>query len=172
MPNDPLGISFSPFGQDQNASGPGGPRGASPQEAVRILSLRTPRTVGAASPIPSPLMNAPGGASFGPAGANLEQLLAILFGQGRILPGGGTFNERPPQGMLGGPQLSQPMPWDQGGAPWDQVSPAFAGKAPAPSVRPGAEEPRSNMPQPGNGTATGPMASGPALPWEDRNRRI
>jgi hypothetical protein len=107
MPNE-LGISFSPFGQpDQGQQqGPGG-RAASPQDAIRVLSFRPPRTVGASSPVAAPLLNAPGaaafgGGSFGPAGGNLDQLLALIFGLRKPMqPGGsGSFNERPPQGDL------------------------------------------------------------------------
>ena len=158
MPNEPLGISFSPFSQQnqqQNQQGGPGARAASPQDAIRILSFRPPRTVGAASPIPQQLLNAPGGAAlggFGPAGGDLEQLLALLFGAGKNMPGGGSFNERPAQGA--------PMPWDTGGMPWDQPTGGpFGGKAPVPSVRPGQEEPRDNtMPTPGGTAGPGPSA--------------
>ena len=85
MSDMPLGLSFSPFGQGQNGQDqnrPGGTGGSpTPQDAIKILSLRTPRTVGAASPIPGPLLNAPGGGAFGGSGFGLEQLLALLFGQ-------------------------------------------------------------------------------------------
>lgn len=79
-----LGISFSPFG-DPNSPQPqgGGQQGGaiSPQEAIRVLSLRIPRAVGAGAPTPL-LPGGPGagGAAFG-GGANLEQLLALLFGR-------------------------------------------------------------------------------------------
>jgi len=168
-----LGISFSPFNQQnpqQGQQGAPGARPVTPQDAIRILSFRPPRTVGAASPIPGALLNAPGGAGmggggqFGAAGGNLEQLLALLFGAGKNMPGGGTFNEHPAQG--------QPMPWDMGGMPWEQPGAAFGGKAPAPSVRPGFEEPRDNsMPAPGGTAGPGP-ASGPTGLMPERRDRF
>ena len=84
MPN--LGISFSPF-SDQTETNPHAPS-PTPQDAIRVLSLRYPRTVGAASPIPQQLLagQGNGAASFAgvmPQAMNLDQLLAMLFGQQR-----------------------------------------------------------------------------------------
>ena len=164
MPNDPLGISFSPFSQQnqQQAQTPG-TRSVTPQDAIRILSFRPPRTVGAASPIPGALLNAPGGAAFGgggqfgAAGGNLEQLLALLFGQGRMnTGGGGGFNESPAMGQ------NSPLPWEQAGpAPW-QGTPPVVSKTPPPFFKPGQGEQPNNAPLPG-GTA-GPDLFGPMGP--------
>jgi hypothetical protein len=89
-----LGISFSPFNDQQPELNPRNGQAPTPQEAIRVLSLRVPRTVGAGSPVPQALLGAPGGAAFGggmpgimggapgaPGGMSLEQLLAMLFGQ-------------------------------------------------------------------------------------------
>src|SRR5258706_16390745 len=96
MSDVPLGDSFSPFGQpnpnqnqQQGVSRGGGP--IAPQSAIQTLSFRPPRTVGASSPIPGALLNAPGGAGFGAAGQNLEQLLNLLFGQRRPGMTGGVM---------------------------------------------------------------------------------
>jgi hypothetical protein len=179
-----LGISFSPFGQpnQQDQQGPSG-RGASPQDAIRVLSFRPPRTVGANAPVASQLLNARGGAGFGgsplggfgPAGNDLEQLLALLYGLRKPMqPGGsGSFNERPPQGDLSalfggnaGGQLSQPPPADEP-LPWLRSS------APPPKTtfnEPGAGDeykgspPETLGPRPGQ-TVYSPPSARP-LPWE------
>lgn len=171
MANEPLGISFSPFDQTQQAGGGPG-QAPTPQSAIQVRNLRMPRTVGAASPIPGPLLSAPGGAgfggSFGPAGMNLEQLLQLLFGANKNLPGGGTFNERPAQGMLPGPMG---LPWEQP-ATMEPFGAAFGGKAPVPAVRPGFEEPRTNDQNLPGGTAGPEPTFGGPLPWEgDRMER-
>jgi hypothetical protein len=164
MPNDPLGISFSPFGQQPQSGGQGGQSGApapTPQSAIQMLSFRTPRTVGANSPIPGGLLNAPGGAAFGggggqfgPAGGNLEQLLALLFG--RMRGGVGALPEGP-QAMGGGIGTPGPMPWDVTG-PGPVIAP--------PKVRPGVGEPEPGpqitTPPPGGTAGPGPAP----LPWE------
>lgn len=85
--NESLGISFSPFsgnGADNQQSRSGS--AVTPQEAIRTLSLRVPRAVGAGAPAPSALLNGAGGRGFGGGGMDLEQLLAMLFGQqqGRV----------------------------------------------------------------------------------------
>ena len=64
---DNYGISFSPLENPQfnNQGGrPGAPGAANPiQQAIRTLSYRTPRTVGAPSPIPNALLQSAGGAN-------------------------------------------------------------------------------------------------------------
>lgn len=96
MPSIP-GLSFSPLTPQGNGSGDGN---ATPiQQAVRTLSYKVPRTVGAASPIPSQLLNSQGsagvqapmggqmpsnvGPSMGSAptpDVGLEEILRRLFG--------------------------------------------------------------------------------------------
>jgi len=170
--NSPLGISFSPFNQDVNGGSQTGLNPSS-QEPIQIRNLRLPRVIGAGAPVAAPLLNAPGGAAFGPAGGNLEQLLAILYGMRRpMLPGGGSFNERPDLGgasigntLFGSPQTSQPVPAESP-LPWDRSAPL----------------PRTTFNQPGAGeeykgpppeTLTGPNGSpyqppsAGALPWEN-----
>lgn len=57
---DTFGLSFSPFGTNNNRQQNGQPSGGGPvQDAIRVLSLKIPRVTGG-SPIPSPLLNAPG----------------------------------------------------------------------------------------------------------------
>jgi hypothetical protein len=147
MASDPLGISFSPFNPQQQQGGAGGTAAPTPQDAIRILSFRPPRTVGAASPIPGPLLNAPGGSAFGSAGGNLEQLLAILFGAKRP----GIMN-----GGVGGlPETPQPGP----GLPWEtQTGPTTA---PLPGVRPGTGTERGTPTPP-----PAPFGGNETMPWD------
>jgi hypothetical protein len=180
--NSPLGISFSPFAQQPNGASqtgynPSAP--ASPQDAIRTLSLRLPRVVGASAPAPQALLNSPGSAAFGAAGNNLDQLMAQLFGPNRrLLPGGGTFNERPPQGDLGlgglfgmgsggaaspnatGSGYQPPMPWDTGAS---GPLPGFTFE------KPPTGEGDANVPPPPlrgpNGEPYQPPSAG-LLPWE------
>ena len=182
--NSPLGISFSPFDQQANGASQTGLSPSAPQQPIQVRNLRLPRVVGAGAPVAPQLLNAPGGASFGPAGGNLEQLLALLYGIRQPFQpgGGGTFNERPPQGdlglggLIGGwPQTWQPMSADSANAP----EPSYM---PLPWLR-GLPPPKTtfNLPeQPGEGSANPPPAtltgangepysppSAGRLPWEN-----
>ena len=158
---DPLGISFSPFSQTPNQRSGGGPGGSgaapTPQDAIRILSLRTPRTVGAASPIPGPLLNAPGGAAFGGSGLNLEQLLQLLFGR-RVpgAPGAMGPSMQAPGG--GSPAFDQGMGLSPMGG---QDTSAAPSKIPLPFIKPGQGELPVSPGGSGNGAGTFP-----APPWE------
>lgn len=174
MSDVPLGDTFSPL-TPQNPGPQGGARGGgplTPQQAIQILSFRSPRNVGASSPIPQGLLNAPGGAGFGPAGGNLDQLLALLFG-----------TRRPGQGMDGGvsglpepPQMMQPLPWmptGPGGGSFPQPPPEQAlqgggGRAPAPGFTPGDKG------ETGIGQIAPTAQPSQDLPWNtpQRDRRV
>ena len=174
MPN--LGISFSPFADDKGANtNPRGPQ-VSPQEAIRVLSLRVPRVVGAGSPIPQALLNAPGGAAFGgggnasmgggqasmgggqaPSGSGmgLEELLAMLFGQRRpaITTPSLPIDQSPGGGPTGG--TFPPMVPGAGDRPAPQPSPA-----PPPKFTP-IEPPAAPEPMPWDAPATPVAGVGP-----------
>lgn len=155
MPN--FGISFSPFSDDN--SGKQNPRGpqVSPQEAIRVLSLRVPRTVGAGSPIPGQLLNGAGGAAFGgaqtPSGPTpgtpnmgLEELLAMLFGQRRSMSQG----------------LSLPIDQSPGGNSAGGTFPPMipgAGDYPAPPPQPTPAPPPKFTP-------VQPPAAPDPMPWD------
>src|SRR3954468_22422387 len=93
---DNFGLSFAPLGQSASGAsgspaGPGGTGGSvNPlQDAIRVLSLRIPRTVGASPIAPAPLLNAVGSAGVSQPqgtpmqpGMDLETLLRRLFGMG------------------------------------------------------------------------------------------
>jgi len=180
LPGTPLGISFSPFGQpDQNQQGAPGARPVTAQDAIRILSFRPPRTVGASSPVAAPLLNSPGSVAlggFGPAGQDLDSLLALILGLRKPMKpgGGGTFNEHPPSGELtatlgagtfGSGQTSQPPPADAP-MPWIRPSvplPGFTFEKPP--VNEGDPNLRLPPAYGGPGQPAGPPSAGP-LPWE------
>jgi len=187
MPGAPLGISFSPFAEQPNGASPTGynPSAPAPQSAIQLLSLRLPRVVGAAAPAPQALLRSPGSAVFGSAGNNLDQLMALLFGPNRRLPGGGSFNERPASGDLGlgglfglGGGASAPsdagQPASVSNAPGSVYEPLpWERSAPLPgftySKPPGSPtEGDANVPPPPlrgpNGEPYSPPSAG--LPWE------
>lgn len=76
-----LGMSFSPFNQDASGKAQAGQTaGAAPvQDAIKILSLRTPTVVGASAPAPQSLLGGPTvqGGSVGTAGS-ADALQALL----------------------------------------------------------------------------------------------
>jgi len=82
-----IGVSFLP-GQQQGQAG-AGTGTADPQEAVsqaiKILSLRLPRVVGAGAIASPALLNAPGAAGVSGSGMNIDRLVQMIL-QG-ILPG-------------------------------------------------------------------------------------
>ena len=76
---DGFGVSFLPNGDQryQRPQDPYGATGRAPlQEAVKILSMRVPRVVGANPLAPLALLNAPGGGGLQPG--QLEQLMRTL----------------------------------------------------------------------------------------------
>lgn len=79
------GLSFSPLNQNNPLGsspygGSPGPTSSPIQDAIKILSLRIPRAVGASGLAPMGLLNSPGSGGF-PGGQSLESLLMRIFGQ-------------------------------------------------------------------------------------------
>src|SRR5262245_3425844 len=102
----PPGIGYGrdiPIATEQGAGGAQGGRrgGLSPQQAVKILSLRVPErpTPGALAPLP--LLTAPGGDAAG--AADIIDLIGSIIGNA---PGGGGV---PGSGLPGGPPPMGPM---------------------------------------------------------------
>lgn len=102
-----LGFSFQP-GQDQpQGGGPldqrlGGGPSATPQDAVKILSLRVPRTLPSNAPVNRALLAGPGGIAQGgaaPGAGGLNSLIAALTqlfqGSSRQLPNELRVNQGP-----------------------------------------------------------------------------
>src|SRR3990167_9372355 len=77
----PFGKSFAP-GADIPMNGQGGPngsrpRGLSPQQAVKILSLRVPESLPSNAPVNRSLLTSPGGAA--PVAGGLQSLIQQLI---------------------------------------------------------------------------------------------
>ena len=97
----PLGLSFAP-GQNDDTNRMGGGQAQTPvQEAIRILSLRLPRLLGAGAPTSPALMGGPGGMARGSAGLGgppsnpiIEQLLRAIFGGAAVPPQGLVWKAR------------------------------------------------------------------------------
>lgn len=169
MPN--FGVSFFPgqAGQgDQQQAAARGPTSPT-QQAIRILSLRLPRVLGANALAPGPLLQGPGGAAGAP-GANLfemgqpqslQELIARLAALLRT--GGGQ-----PQG-LPGPPPGLPSPHIiPGTLPPGQGTPAPRHRMPIPdfpTTPPGAPgpmpAPRYRIPPPDWPTTPPGVPSGP-----------
>ena len=140
-----LGLDFTPQAQANGEATP-------IQQAIRILSLRIPRQVGARGLAPQPLLASPGAGGMG-AGGGMD-LLSLL--RQLLQPGGAGA-------AAGGGQAPLPMP---GAGPVPRITPGSGGGTmPGPgggldlSPRPGPGVP--TMPGPG----VGPGADRPASPW-------
>ena len=99
---DSLGLSFMPGGQQDASGSPNGQRPTPVQSAIQTLSLRIPKTVGAASGAPEALLTSPGGSALGNpnSAALLEQLRRWLFGGGAN-PGREALQLPTPQATTG-----------------------------------------------------------------------
>lgn len=146
---DDFGLSFSPTTTTDPRKAQADPN-APVQEAVRTLSLRLPRVVGARGAAPQPLLNGPGSAGLGPLAApgagmagpggpsfGIEQLLMTLFGAGaapapNVTPGigGAGFAGQPStpgfsfnegaQGIPAAPAPAAPAPRPVPNKPMDE----------------------------------------------------
>lgn len=102
-----LGFSFAP-GSDiqmngQNGGGTASPSRLTPQQAVKILSLRVPESLPGNAPVARQLLTAPGGSAAGASG--LQSLIQQLIQSFR------------PQPQQGGQLPSQSMPFTPTQAP-------------------------------------------------------
>jgi hypothetical protein len=117
-----LGYSFQPGSEDVPLAeqGQGGPKGLSPQQAVKILSLRVPDRASPSAIAPLALLKSPGGAAAGAAAANplqdlIKSLMALFEQQGpqqppapRVIPG---LEGEAPNGPFGAAP-HRPIPQD------------------------------------------------------------
>jgi hypothetical protein len=131
-----FGQSFMP-GADEETGVERKPGAAPIQEAIRVLSLRMPRVVGAGGISPQPLLNSMGAGGLNVQGG-LEQFLQMLFGQ---MPGQGSQQMQP---------MSAPgaMPGQMPGAGGMQAPGMGAGAAPPPRVVPGEQGDRAKFGEP------------------------
>lgn len=130
-----IGQSFAPLGNDDPRQQPGavgGPGGSPVQEAIKLLSLRMPRTLGASAPAPQGLLNSHGMAGMG--GNPLTALIMQMLQQGGMGAQGAAGAAPAPK--VG--YVAPPLP--PGSAPiWNpptETAPAPGGTAgPAPTPR-------------------------------------
>ncbi len=121
------GTSYQPGATSQTPNGQ--TRAAlSPQEAVRILSLRLPKNP-QNSPIPQALLTSAGGG----ATSNLTQLLQALM-QASARPGGDGSREMVEP--FGPPAQFDPVPRQDGRSFTPRVHPGDEGREPAPDLSP------------------------------------
>ena len=138
-PGQGLGLTFAPTNQNlQEAQAGGGPGGSPVQQAIRVLSLRmprSPRVVGAPGIAPQALLQAPGAAGIptppgmvpnlaagmpsGAGGANpmLEFLRRLLSGGATPMQAGSFSAPLPHVGFALPPVPSAEAPMSQAPAP-------------------------------------------------------
>lgn len=160
-----IGYSKDPFTDIQMTGGQNGqsagPSRLTPQQAVKILSLRVPRHMPASAPINSMLLNAPGGSAPGASGLqSMIQQLMQLF-QPQRTPAGAP----PVSAIDGGLRLGETR-----GPDFGQViaPPLFA--EPARSAPSGGVSAQGDVPQtpaaPATGSAPPPPRFTPADPTD------
>jgi hypothetical protein len=109
-----IGYSFAPGATsrpNQAGGGSGNGYGISPQEAVRILSLRVPDRPSPTAIAPLPLLQSPGGAAAGASG--LQSMIAALMQ---------AFRPTPPIPRTPGDRVELPF-----GGPSDRMTPSIPG---------------------------------------------
>jgi hypothetical protein len=156
-----IGVSFDPA-QRQNGNQQSGPNASTApqgiQEAIKILSLRLPRVVGANAVSPHALLNSPG--SAGRVDSVVNQILARYFPEGVSQPQA-PFSPQPNQQM----PFRQPQTFLPPG-----VGSNIGGRTPAVKVeKPNAPPPQMQGPGQGNPYesitfAPPPFPQQPALP--------
>src|SRR6185436_9932222 len=95
---------------ESGATDPNKPQPSPVQQAIQTLSLRIPRTVGAASGAPHALLTSGGGSRLGgnPNAASIPaQLRRLVMGGGANL-GGPSASPAPGMGMPGAPISNDP----------------------------------------------------------------
>lgn len=162
-----IGVNFQPGAQDygngQTSRGPSRPSsGSGVQEAIKILSLRLPKVVGAQAAVPMPLLTSQGSGGNSRVDSIVQQVMSRL-------PGGPPQSPQPQHagpsfGEIAGP-LYQTPPWQP---------PAGGGIFPMPNVvigpGPGQTGTDADLsgggPPPmggGNGTPPGSIAPAPPM---------
>lgn len=102
------GVNFQP-GQGDPAAGVKKKPDQGVQEAVKVLSLRLPRVVGAQSIAPAPLLNAPGSGGNPRVDSVVNQVLGRMFPNGQQ-PSGAAAPMIPPRPVGPKPGESGTMP--------------------------------------------------------------
>lgn len=105
-----IGVSFQP-GQNGQQNGQAGsqPTGGGVQEAIKVLSLRLPKVLGAQAAVPMPLLTSQGSGGNPRVDSIVQQILARIMPQGPAMPmqpaGMPSFGNKPQQ------QAPLPSPW-------------------------------------------------------------
>jgi hypothetical protein len=153
---NPIGQSFAPLGDEDMQNRANGNQGASPvQEAIKTLSMRMPRTVGAGAPAPAALLNSLGGAGLPTPMGGGQPDNPLLEALKRLLGG-----------ALGGSGLPS-----FGGGVSSPLS-ALGGSAPPPSPMEQTGKPRVQYQDLGGGVADDPRTSEPFRPERDMGTPI
>jgi hypothetical protein len=123
-----LGVSFAPTLDNAEESGERAAREGLPA-AIKMLSLRLPRVLGAKAPVAAPLLQSQGMAGLGQAEQQLFQALTRILGGGNDL--GMMGDTQAPGGWKGsGPGIPNPAtPPNVPGIP-----PSAPGPAPIPKI--------------------------------------
>jgi hypothetical protein len=124
------GVNFQPGGDEQDprrrAASNGSQQGV--QEAIKVLSLRLPKVVGAQAVAPGPLLRSQGSGGNPNVDSMVERVLAQMFGNRGGAPASAPMHQAAPQappaeaaqgpnfwGQFGGQQQHAPQPdfWGQ-----------------------------------------------------------
>lgn len=107
---DDFGATFAPFSDPSGKNASVAPV----QKAIQLLSLRVPRMVGAAAPVPASLLTGPGGTGRPDVhSAVLQSVLKTIMGQGMPMA-----DAEPPASPVAAPPLDAP-PVDTSAPPID-----------------------------------------------------
>ena len=165
-----IGVNFQPGSngqQGQNGQGQSRPSGAGGiQEAIKVLSLRLPKVVGAQASAPMPLLTSQGSGGNPRVDSVVNQVMARFAPQGPGQMGQPPMGQAPMQAQQNAPFQPMSNPWaglmgNLGGqqqpaqAPQSQSSPWAGGQTPRVIVQP-PEAPR----WPGQGTIDSPQGFG------------
>lgn len=102
----PIGASYAPGAdipmEGRNGNGGGASR-LSPQQAVKILSLRVPEALPSNAPVSRSLLTSPGGSAAGASGLQsmIQQLMQSFKPQAGTMPTAGPMPGAPPQAPQG-----------------------------------------------------------------------
>lgn len=129
---DNIGFSFAPGAdqqtRDQAMPGGGAPRGTSPQQAVKILSLRVPKQLPSNAPVSRELLNGPGGAGAPGLTSMIQQLMQAFRPKTDQFPQSPAPQPMPEQAQP--PTLQHPIPSSPGAPP-----PLFEGNIDTPPMQ-------------------------------------
>lgn len=164
------GVSFQPSEPRPGYGGPQRPSGNPVQEAIKVLSLRLPRTVGARPVAPAPLLTAPGGAGNPRVDSIVQQVLAKMFGgqQGMTpAPTQGPFLPSAPSFSGGGqPGYTQPPQEDFLTQTLNQRPRFTVDLPPSPQEPPASDQGWSPAPPPMPPWLSEPLPQEPQAPFE------